>query len=75
LQRAASGRKFQHWLDSEGKNMMATPRDVLLIWVQAALEGGRSDPRPGSNGSPTRLLVKELEHLALALQANRGDQP
>ena len=54
---------------------MATPRDVLLVWVKAALEAGRSAPRPGSNGSPTRLLVKELQHLALALQADRGDQP
>jgi hypothetical protein len=54
--------------------MMATPRDVLLIWVKAALDAGRSDPRPGSNRSGTRLLVKELEDLALALQANRGDQ-
>ena len=53
---------------------MATPRDVLLIWVKAALEAGRFDPQPGSNGSKTRLLVKELEHLALALQADRGDQ-
>jgi hypothetical protein len=55
--------------------MIATPRDVLLVWVKAALDAGRFDPRPGSNGSGTRLLVKELEDLALALQANRGDQP
>jgi hypothetical protein len=55
--------------------MMATPRDVLLIWVKAALEAGSSDPRPGSNGSRARLLVKELEHLSLALQATRGEQP
>ena len=55
--------------------MMATPRDVLLIWVTAALEAGRSDPRPGANGSGSCLLVEELAHLALALQANRGDQP
>jgi hypothetical protein len=58
----------------EAEEMMATPSDVLLIWVKATLEAGRSEPRPGSNGSGTRLLVKELEDLALALQANR-DQP
>jgi len=52
--------------------MMATPRDVLLIWVKTALEAG-SDSRPGSNGGAARLLDKELEHLALALQPNRGD--
>jgi len=55
--------------------MMATPRDVLLIWVKTALEAGRSDPRPDSNRASTRLLVKELEHLALALQANPGEEP
>ena len=55
--------------------MKATPREVLLVWVKAALEAGRSDPRPGSIGSRARLLVTELEHLLLALQANRGDQP
>jgi len=56
--------------------MMATPRDVLLIWVKAALEAGRSDPRPGlTHRGASALVVKELEHLALSLQANPGDQP
>jgi len=54
--------------------MMATPREVLLIWVKATLEIGRSEPRPGSNRG-AGLLVEDLERLAVALQGNRGEGP
>jgi hypothetical protein len=59
----------------QGVKMKATPREVLLVWVKATLQAGKSDPRPDSNRASTRLLVKELEHLALALQANPGEEP
>ena len=55
--------------------MTATPREVLLIWVKAALEARKSDPRSGSNRGRARLLFKDLEHLAVALQANPGVEP
>jgi hypothetical protein len=55
--------------------MMATPREVLLMWVTAALEAGRSEPRPGCNRGNAGLPAKDLERLAVALQANRGEEP
>ena len=55
--------------------MMATPREVLVIWVKAALEAGRCDPRPGCNRGNAGLIVKDLERLAVALQAQQGDEP
>lgn len=55
--------------------MMATPRDVLLIWVKAALEAGSSERRPSSKNGSARQRIEELEHLALALQANQDEQP
>ena len=55
--------------------MMATPREVLLIWVKATLEIGRSEPRPGSNRGGAGLLVEDLERLAVALQGTRGEGP
>ena len=59
----------------KGKKMTATPREVLLIWVKAALETASCDPCGSANHSGLRLLGKDLERLAMELQANQGGQP
>jgi len=55
--------------------MTATPREVLLIWVKAALETASGNPHPSANRSGLRLLVEDLERMAMELQASQGGQP
>ena len=59
----------------KGKKMTATPREVLLIWVKAALETASGNPHPSANRSGLRLLVQDLERMAMELQASQGGQP
>jgi hypothetical protein len=46
--------------------MTAAPRQVLLIWVQSALQAARSGRRPAVP-SENRASLEELERLAAEL--------
>jgi hypothetical protein len=57
--------------------MIAAPRQVLLIWVQSALQAARCGRRPAVHPSENRASLVDLERLAaelksLALAAEEG---
>ena len=54
--------------------MTAGLRKVLLIWVQSALKAAPSDGQPAMQGPASRLLVLDLERLAVELQADRREE-
>jgi hypothetical protein len=49
--------------------MTAAPRQVLLIWVQSALQAARSGRRPAIHPSENRASLEDLERLAAELKS------
>jgi hypothetical protein len=70
LRPGTSGEKNgQRHIEIEGRKMIAAPRHVLLIWVQAALQAAHSGRRPAVPPSEHRALVDDLERLAAELRS------
>ncbi|HEY7239775.1 MAG TPA: hypothetical protein VH600_11440 [Burkholderiales bacterium] len=49
--------------------MTAIPRQVLLAWVQSALQAARSGRRPAMQPTGHGTLVEDLERLAAQIKS------
>jgi len=54
--------------------MTASPRQVLLIWIQSALQAAPSGRRSALQPTDSGIPLEELARLASELQALEGEE-